>query len=331
MGEIGEWGLLDTIIPRISSTVRNRFMVGPGDDAAILKTSARNILSIDGLVEGTHFEMKWARDFSGHYGFSFGRGLGWKLMGSCLSDLAAMGASKNRWVLLFLGAPPGTKAKFLEEIFQGIQESARSFNCVVAGGDTVQSKVLTLVAAVGGELEGDRPLTRKGARAGDLLCLAGLVGDASLGLAVQKGRGPNLSPAQKKYFVKKFYKHLPMFAAGKILQKEKRVTALLDLSDPLDQSVRILARASKVGLEVNLERIPRSKFFQSLPRKPAFAEMGGEDYSLLFTARTEALTRLARSMRFAVIGKVLDFKKGVRFLLKGREMESFPLTFQHFR
>jgi thiamine monophosphate kinase len=92
---LGERGLINWILPRLRAQPGRRFLVPPGDDAAVLSSIGRPVLSIDGLSEGTHFKLSWEarvrRD-----GFSLGRGLGWKLMGSSLSDLAAMGEIDNR-------------------------------------------------------------------------------------------------------------------------------------------------------------------------------------------------------------------------------------------
>ena len=57
------------------------------------------VLSIDGLTEGTHFRLSWESRVERIGGFTLARGLGWKLLGSALSDLAAMGHSERRWAM----------------------------------------------------------------------------------------------------------------------------------------------------------------------------------------------------------------------------------------
>jgi thiamine monophosphate kinase len=116
LGSLGERGLLNWILPRLQADNRQRFLVAPGDDAAVLSSIGRPVLSIDGLAEGTHFQLSWDSRVRS-YGLSLGRSLGWKLLGSSLSDLAAMGDVENRWAMIFVGAPPSLKADFLREFF----------------------------------------------------------------------------------------------------------------------------------------------------------------------------------------------------------------------
>src|SRR5690348_7502606 len=90
LGALGERGFLKKILPGIKHFQSNRFAVPPGDDAAVLTSAGRPVLTIDALTEGTHFKSAWAARCATFGGFSLARGLGWKLLGSSLSDLAAM-------------------------------------------------------------------------------------------------------------------------------------------------------------------------------------------------------------------------------------------------
>lgn len=297
---LGEWGFLNRLLPSLQKLGRGRFVVPPGDDAAVLKKPSNAVLSIDGLTEGTHFLSSWAPRLKKDFGLSLGRALGWKLMGSGLSDLAAMGDTDRRWAMIYLAAPAHTPVSFLMDFFKGVKEKARQCQCALAGGDTVRGKDLSMVVAVGAQLKG-KPLTRSGAKPGDLLCVTGRIGDANAGLKILMGRHARL-PAAGGTFVKEFFNVEPRFKEGRRLAHTAGVTSLMDLSDPLGSSINILTRASSVGARVFVE-----------PDILACAE----DYELLFTARPQALKHL-QGLSFSVIGEITaaragTFKKGSSF------------------
>jgi len=327
LGELGEREFLRRFIPILNRHNRRSFVVPPGDDGAVLKNPAGTVLSIDALTEGTHFKLSWERRCRDWGGFSLPRGLGWKLLGSSLSDLAAMGGSRDRWAMIYLGAPGGLSYEFLKELYRGVREAAHRYHCALAGGDTVKAKDLTLVAAVGASLT-TRPLTRGGARPGDLVCVAGTVGDAAMGLRVMQGKSGLRKPLAS-YFLRRFFGHEPLLEEGKILGSEKGVTALMDLSDPLDDCLNLMMEASQVGMEINVDSIPVSRPYRR--SFPVGAELlgGGEDYSLLFTVRPERAPPLRRRLSFAVIGRVSRRKQGLSYRLNGRT--SAPdSVFRHF-
>ena len=326
---MGERGFLAQILPRLNRLGRNRFLVPPGDDAAVMKRPARAVLSIDGLTEGTHFKLDWGALLKKKAGLSLGRALGWKLMGSSLSDLAAMGRTEECWALVFLGGPKQLSSQFLMDFYKGVRDITRRTRCVLAGGDTVRSSALTLVAAVGGVLKSRRPLTRNGCHVGDFLCVTGSVGDAERGLKILLGHLKNLSSANEGYFIRRFFEVRPLFKEGAVLAEERDVTSLIDLSDSLQESVELLLARRKFGYTVDLGGIPTSppyqKCFGALPSLMS----GGEDYALLFTVRGRALKRLQKKLSFSVIGRVLKSSAGRHLLLNGRPMIP-PRFFQHF-
>ncbi len=330
LGELGERGFIKRILPSSRGPLRRAFVVPPGDDAVVLKNPGRSVLSIDGLTEGTHFRSKWARRCESIGGFSLGRGLGWKLLGCSLSDLAAMGRTKNRWAMVYLGAPGATPLPFLNDLQHGVAEAAKKFRCALAGGDTVKASQLSLVAAVGGDLQGSRALRRSGARPGDLLCLAGVVGDALVGLKLLEGKIKIHSRPDAAYFVRRFFDHQPMFDAGAALAAEPAVTSAIDLSDALKDSVEILCEASGTGARVRLDSVPVSAAHRRWQGPSAALLTGGEDYALLFTLRAAALSRLRRKIPFAVIGRMTRKAQGLQYSLRGKPV-AVPASFQHFR
>ena len=329
LGQLGERGFIKKILPTKSSRLSASFLVPPGDDAAILKNVGRSVLSIDGITEETHFKWSWDRRCREWADISLGRALGWKLMGASLSDLAAMGKTRSRWAMIYLGAPGRTPVNFLSELQLGVKETALKYDCALAGGDTVKARDLSLVAAVGGDSFGQRPLLRSGAKPGDLLCVAGTVGDAAVGLRVLQGKLRGISPHDRTFFIRRFFQHEPMFRAGALLAEEPHVTSSIDLSDALKDSIEIIGDASKVGAQVFIENIPVSSSYRRVCSVGPSLLTGGEDYSLLFTLRAPALARLRKKLSFSVIGYVCPLSHGIRYLYRGRSLKA-PKSFQHF-
>jgi thiamine-monophosphate kinase len=326
LAALGEWGFLRRLLPRLQRRSARAFLVAPGDDAAVLAGGERPVLSIDGLTDGTHFHSSWERRVRSLTGVSLGRALAWKLIGSCVSDLAAMGATFRRWAMVYLGAPGSVKLSFLNDLYAGLDEAARRQGVALAGGDTVRASRITLVAAVGGGLKG-RPLTRRGARPGMDLCVAGFVGDAAAGLRVLQGRKNGVEAADARYFARRFFDVRPQLEMGERLARERGVGGAIDVSDALSDCLSILCRDSGVGADIDIGSLPTSAAFRRHFR-PDLALSGGEDYALLFAATPAAARRLSRAGA-VVIGRVTQKRSGIQYRQNGRPIPA-PRSFQHF-
>lgn len=326
LADIGEWGFLSRILPRLQRRSRGAFLVPPGDDAAVLAGGERPVLSIDALTEGTHFRSGWDVRVRHLLGVPLARALAWKLLGGCVSDLASMGATSRRWAMVYLGAPGATRLSWLNDLYKGIDESARSLGCVLSGGDTVRAREVTMVAAVGGRLEG-RALTRRGARPGMLWGIVGQVGDAAAGLRVLDGKAPGHSRRDARHFVERFFRVRPQLEMGKRLSREKGVGGAMDVSDALSDCLSIFCRDSNVGGDIEIDSLPTSSVFKR-HFGPTMALSGGEDYALLFAATPRAANRLARSGA-AIIGRVREKRHGLTYRYHGRPVPP-PRSFQHF-
>lgn len=294
-----------------------------------MKAPKGAVLSIDGLTEGTHFRSSWAARLRKDFGLSLGRELGWKLMGSSLSDLAATAATGDRWAMIYLGAPSRTRMDFLMDFLSGVRAAAKEYDCAIVGGDTVKAQTLSLVIAVGGKNQERRVLTRSGARPGDLICVAGRIGDAAAGLAILNQRFNRIPRQAGKYFVEKFFRPRPLIREGEILLGEPGVRSLMDVSDPLDQSLEILCRASSVGGMVDVSRLPVSEKYEKYFGKDTSLLSCGEDYSLLFTMQAKAQSRLAKRLPFAVIGAIHRKRMGIQYFVEGRPCRP-ARSFRHF-
>src|SRR5438093_1759840 len=148
-------------------------VVGPGDDAAVLRVGSGHelVATTDTLLEGVHFVRDWIE--SGP--------LGERLAEANLSDLAAM-AAEPRWALVSYGMRPEHEVDDLERIQRGVVTALARHGAVVVGGNlaaVTREEWLTLTLL--GEVEAGRAWTRAGARPGDLIAITGHPGRAGAG------------------------------------------------------------------------------------------------------------------------------------------------------
>jgi len=328
MRDLGEWGLLDRLLPPLSKGLSSRVVVRPGDDAAVVRPKSQGpywLFTTDMLVEGVHFERQWTR----------GEDLGHKALAVNLSDLAAMGDVTPAFGLVALGITPKTPVDYVESLFKGMQKLAKSFKVEIVGGDTVRAdRVVVSVSLWGWTRQRSSLLLRKGARVGDVLMVTGTLGDGAAGLALAKKPDRRLPYPVQTYLLNRLRRPQPRLAMARRLARSGQVSALMDISDGLWQSVQILCRASHVGARVDSHRLPLSgplRRWSQITHRDAgeTALAGGDDYELLFTVPLGA-ARLFEARGWArPIGEIVSYGKGVQASKTGSRRRE-PVGFQHF-
>ena len=258
--------------------------VGPGDDAAVLGIGGRPVVSVDSMVEGVHFPAGWTD--SGD--------IAHRALAGALSDLAAM-ASDPRTVLVAMGLPPGREPVFLEGLADSTVEAARRFGVSLAGGDVVSSPVLFISVTVIGDLpEGAVPVTRSGARPGELVAVTGNLGGSAAGLRLAGGeRFEGLAAEVQETLLTRYLRPEPRCAMGSAL-RDVGPTAMVDVSDGLVADLGHLAEASGVAISIDADAVPVAPGVEAVADalgRNAFelALAGGEDYELAMTIRQEDL------------------------------------------
>jgi len=167
-----EAGLIERFFGRLGAA-RTDVSLGVGDDAALLEVPAGQqlVLTTDALVEGVHF-LPGADP----------RSLGHRALAVNLSDVAAMGATPA-WALLSLNLPV-IEESWLAQFAAGFDALARQHEVALVGGNMSRGPLSITVQAAGLVARGTA-LQRSTARAGDLLCVSGTVGDAAAGRTLQ--------------------------------------------------------------------------------------------------------------------------------------------------
>lgn len=284
---------------------------GLGDDCASLEGGWR--ASTDLTVEDVHFRRGWLAP----------RELGWRAAMAALSDLAAAGASAGP-VLVALAAPRDEPPTTATEIMVGIGEAVTTVGGLIVGGDLSTGPGLAITVTVLGKAE--RPVGRRGARVGDELWVTGTLGGARAAWQAWDSGATPLAGARRR-----FARPMARIAEGRILAEV--VTAMMDLSDGLGGDAHHLARASGVGVEIDLDAVPADPAALG-PDRAIEAVSAGEDYELLAAipagrgAGTAAdLLRLTGTV-LTRIGRVVPGDR-VRFL---RGTADVVVTgFDHFR
>jgi thiamine-monophosphate kinase len=335
LSQVGEDGLVRLFGGArggVGSGRRGAVVVGPGDDAAVVRPprGARLLLTTDLLAEGVHFRRAWASPAD----------LGWKLAAVNVSDIAAMGG-RPLWALLSLALPRNLEAGFASGLRRGLREAAGRFTFAIVGGDTCASGAgvflsLTLVGAAG-----KRSLTRAGAAPGDLLFVTGHLGASSLGLVALERAGAGSRLAPLRACVRRHLRPQPRLAFGAALARAGLATAAMDVSDGLSRDLARLCASSGVGAEVSAAALPvlpaTVRSARLLGCDPLEAALhGGEEYELLFTARPRDARRIAAlgrrlGLSVAAIGRVAARRAGVSLTdADGVRRPLTPRTWEHF-
>ena len=90
-------------------------------------------------------------------------------------------------MLVGLAAPAELAVEWVDGITDGLRDEAALCGATVVGGDVVRSDLLTVAVTALGGLEGRAPVTRSGARVGDIVGVAGRLGWAAAGLRLLSG------------------------------------------------------------------------------------------------------------------------------------------------
>ena len=329
-------------------------ILGPGDDCAVLKPiKGQLVITTDEQVEGTHF-------FPG----SAPEDIACKLMRSNISDLAGMGNIRPISCLAGAALTTETQTDFIERFIQQLKKEARHFGITIAGGNLAAARENHFYMTVWGEAQ-SAPILRGGTKEGDILVNIGPLGESKAALeAIQEMQKPGLNAKNLQDFtgkitnkpgkhgsidnsgaetktaiertvysqlIESFWRPEPQLNAGKIIAEEGLAAAMLDNSDGLFKSAKILAERAGLKAIIDASQIKISAFLEKWCKAhgkdaKAYAIAGGEDYGLIFSMRKEKLPILKEKLPGAY--QIGHFEKGngtaiVNFNGKIEEFEHF--------
>lgn len=328
---VGELALLKNIRSRFTAASNDRAVLVPiGDDAAVIAPAASRIMvTTDLMAEGVHFNLAYTSPSA----------LGFKLVSVNVSDIMAMGACP-RYLFLNLGLKAESDDMFFTRFYDGVQAACDLYGVLLTGGDMsgVRNDLFVSATVIG---EGERFVSRNGAKVGDRIYVTGSPGESGCGLALLKQMDAAVhaqvlsligvhSDTQASESVAAGNASLRWTDAEPLLcrhlmpiarsaeQIAPYATAMLDVSDGLCMDLTRLCDESAVGAVLQLAEVPLSEALCAgaacLGADPfSFAIAGGEDYELLFTASSLPDELLAGSAGFPItcIGEITARERSI--------------------
>ncbi|MFV0408019.1 MAG: thiamine-phosphate kinase [Propioniciclava sp.] len=270
LAEVGEFALIEEFTAGLDQPAA--VILGPGDDAAILRPSGDLVISTDAMVEDVHFRLRW----------SGARDVGRKAVASALADVEAMGA-RVVGLVLALSAPPETPEDWVREFSQGVREECGLAGAALLGGDLTRGPVISAVVTVFGDLDGQAAVCRTGARPGDVVAAVGRFGMAAAGLAVL-GRGFRAPGTAVRAH------RVPEVPYGQgTVARDAGATSLIDCSDGLLADLGHVAAASGVTIDLDSTAFDVDEAQRTVAAAIGggdpltFILTGGEDHALVGT------------------------------------------------
>ena len=300
---------------------RDDVLLGIGDDCAILTVPEGKQLAVstDTLISGVHFpENTSAED------------IGYKSLAVNLSDLAAMGATPA-WVSLAISLPE-INHQWLADFINGFKFLANEFNLSLIGGDTTCGP-LSITVNITGFVEPSTAIKRSGAKTGDLIFVSGTLGDAVIGLdAVLNNK---IITSDIHTCLTRLNRPTPAIHIGKLLTNI--ATSAIDISDGLVADLTHICKASSVGANIYLERIPLSQSLLAIyNNQPNWMSIvsGGDDYELCFTCPPEKKAELEKTMskhnlKITHIGEITN-SHDINFKLNNQNIDINKSGYNHF-
>jgi thiamine-monophosphate kinase len=253
--------------------------IPPGDDMALIRLSDRALLAaVDQVVDGRHVDTTRAPlDLVGR-----------KAVTRSLSDVAAM-AGRPVALMAAVTLPPDFGHDRATALFDAMRATAAQYGCPLVGGDIAffasATSPLVCTVSVLAEPGPGGPVTRSGARAGDVVAVTGALGGSwgPDGL----GRHLTFEPRLRE-------------AAALADALGPNLHAMIDISDGLGRDAAHLAEQSNGRIEIDAGRVPCAA---GVDWRRAMAD--GEDYELCFAAAGDVPERIG-DLPVTVVGRFLE-------------------------
>ena len=294
-------------LARIFGATHRGVEVGIGDDAAVVSTTDRTVITTDMAVEGTHFSTKWSSAFD----------IGRKITAANLADVYAMSGTP-RYLVAAVTLTGQESMEWIEELAEGIAHEASSCGAYVVGGDLARGPCIVIAITAIGEI--GQPITRSGAQIGDSIYISSLPGWSAAGLSIIE---KELDDDLAVHAVSEYSAPTVDYVSA-IQFSNSRAHSMCDVSDALIVQAHQLAQASGVALQFDQGLIAQHPEFLTLKELADSQDVdvwqwvfaGGEDHVFLATGN---------GLDGFCVGTVVA-GSGVL----GAEMKKAPDTWRHF-
>ncbi|MEE8398250.1 MAG: thiamine-phosphate kinase [Desulfobacterales bacterium] len=285
-----EFGLIEKLLthaPVLQGT-EDMIKVGPGDDAALLGSLTRPVITTDTQRENVHFRLEWATLEE----------VGRKAVEVTLSDLAASFAAPVS-IFINLSLPADFSDDSVEELYRGINQGLTQHGCTLGGGNISAASQFSIDLFAIGQGHKDIFPQRSAAKPGDGIYCSGPIGLARAGLEALFRDDHSFET-----LISAYKRPSARFDAARILAKNGVICAT-DISDGLAGDAGHIAVASNLTVAFDLTSLV------SDPSLTAFCEKysrsvgdiilsGGDDYELLFTCPPASFEAIQRDLPGAV-------------------------------
>ena len=266
-----EAGLIAQLRDLFHASFQTGVEIGIGDDAAVILASNKKLVAtVDMAVEDIHFKRGWSTPFQ----------IGAKLTTANLADIFAMGATP-KYLLVAAAITEVNNSQMVSELAKGIRSVADKYEVAVIGGDLSRAEKMSLSITALGEIS-EKPITRSGAKVGDIVYVSALPGLSAAGLAILT-RG-----LDRPRYVVEAHLNPKLNAPDKLI---KVATSMCDISDGLVTDASHIASASTVSINLSKDKLISGSDFKDLAELAVelgeqvfdWILTGGEDHFFLAT------------------------------------------------
>lgn len=248
------------LISIIQNTLDSKYI---GDDCACLDDLGI-VVTQDSLVENVHFRLDFTTPFQ----------LGYKSVMVNVSDVVSSGAIP-KYLTIALSLPKSINSDFVEEFYKGAKFACGNDIQIVGGDITGADKVFISVCAIG-SISGRKISSRKNAKVGYKVVVAGMHGSSAMGLKML------LNGEKSNKFISAHLEPKAQFEFGDFIGKNiKTDYAMMDTSDGLMDALSTIANDSGVLLDVDFRKIPYDKDLEKDVKWKDLVLFGGEDYGIV--------------------------------------------------
>lgn len=327
MGDVGEKGFLRELLPMLDR--HPAFVNGFGDDASAIRIADNQLLlfKVD----------RAAAPMAARRGWTDYRMWGRLAVTSNCSDILTGGGAPIA-VMIATILPRDWKVQAAIDAVQGCAQECRANQIVFAGGDTKEGVSPEMIGSAVGLCREDQLLTRRGARVGDLIVVAGKLG-GFLGSYLQIIESLETGAEHRNIHSWQEYVAHPTarWPEAKAMRESGIATTAMDTSDGLYDAVSTLTAGH--GAEVQLDSLPYHDIAfecsQRLGISPFNLALGVGDWNIVYTVSpqgwTEFNTKLGNSsLELHVIGEVTE-TEGIRWCDRsGGVFQCIPVVNEHF-